>query len=142
MDLNEFLQAFVDKSDSEKIQYARETGNFLRKAFEGDEAKAIQFAAILTSIFAAADGKLHDHEAQMFGFCINREVSYDDFFQLSQTVIGSKELMSSFFEFVDSCEYEVRLVFASYGLAVLAADNEITKDELKMFLRFVPELAA
>ena len=116
------------------------TGDFLRSVFDNDDEKVITFAAILTSVFAAADGKLHGTEAEMFGFCINRQVTYDDFFKLSQDVIKNDELMKGFFEFVDGLNYENRLVLAAYGLAVMAADDTITQDEAGMVIRFLPEL--
>ena len=140
MTFKELLQEFVNKTDAEKIQYAVKTGDFLRSVFDNDDQQVITFAAILTSVFAAADGKLHGTEAEMFGFCINREVTYDDFFKLSQGLISNDDLMKGFFEFIDGLNYENRLVLAAYGLAVMAADDTITQEEAHMVIRFLPEL--
>lgn len=139
MTFKEFLQEFVNKSDAEKINIGINTGKLLRGALEDDE-KFIAFMRVLTAVFSAADGSLQAVETEMYNFATGEELSGDEFFEICDQIIGDKEIIDGFFDFVDSLDYDVRIALGVYGLAVMSADDKLTKEEAQLVLRILPEL--
>ena len=137
--LQEYFQEFVNLSHEERVERAGSTVgtivNFL-KANDFDDQKVVQFFVYVTALFTKADGVTAYEEYKLFNDVTGFNVKEADFRAMMESG-DDPEFVNQMDKVIDSMSEEAKGAVCYYGLAFIAADDTITVEEQKVFLKIL-----
>lgn len=140
MTKEEFLQAFLDTTDEQKVQFAHDAGRMLFEAFGRDRDQFLGFMRATAAIYSAADGKIHATEVGIYNVATGDNLSNEQFFEMTKAFIGQEGVLKTYYDYVATFPHEVRMVLAYFCLSLVGYDDTFTQEEVAFLLPLIPEL--
>ena len=135
MELKELFQKFANMSHAERVELGRQAMAELINDLESNglnSEQATQFVHLVVSLALSADRVTSAEEYRLFVDITKADISYDDFYQI--TNIGDLEgALKSIDEFVDSMTENDKNCALTLALCFISADDKITPQEQKLF---------
>ena len=141
MTKQEFLQAFLDTSDEQKVQFAVDAGKMLYQAFGQDYEAFIGFMRATACLFSAADGVVHPTEVGIYNIATGDKLTQEQFFQMTNSFLSQgNNIVQQYYEYVNKFDPELRTILAYFCLALVGYDDTFTAEETMFLLPLLPEL--
>ena len=131
MDLKQMFQETVNMSHNERVNLAKASISKLAQELKNDDL-TLSFLVGLATICSATDGKVSDSERQLFNDLTGANLSFEEFFNLVSNNTN-EEAFEVVNNAVDSLTNDGKSAAVLFALAFLAADEQLTTDEQKLF---------
>lgn len=137
--LQEYFEEFVNLSHEERVERAasavRPIIDFLQ-AQGLDDQNVVKFFFYITALFTRADGETTYEEFKLFNDVTGFGVSEKDF---NEFMAGGEnpEFVNEMDKMIDSMSDEAKGAVCFYGLAFISADDTITVEEQKVFIKIL-----
>ena len=137
--LEELFQEYVNLSHVERVKKAIEASQYIIGVLKENnwEPKDINtFLTCVTILFANADGKIAEEEYSLFKDITKGPITREEFRALADTFDADK-FVDDMDEMIDGLPDDIRGAIFQYGLAFLSADDKLTVNEQKLFVKIV-----
>lgn len=141
MTKQEFLQAFLDTTDEQKVEFAVKAGKMLYEAFDKDAEAFIGFMRATACLFSAADGVVHPTEVGIYNVATGDNLSTEQFFEMTKSYLGQgHDIVKEYYDYVANFPVELRTILAYFCLALVGYDDTFTPEEVAFILPLIPDL--
>ena len=137
--LQELFQEFVNYSHQERVQKAGEAGRYIvgvLKENDYSEEDCVNFLVYVTALFANADGEVAEEEHALFRDITGFDVSLAQFRDILRG-FNNEAFVADMDKMIDNLPDGIRNAICYYGLAFLSADDALTVEEQKLFVRIL-----
>ncbi len=138
--IRDLMQDVVNLEMEERINVGRKAVSDIVKVLENRGVKntdeQLSFLFNLIKLFVSADRNCSNDELKLINGILSTNISYDDFYDLTNN--GSNpEFVENFNDLIDVLTEDEKTSIILFGLCIIAADDEITASEQKLFMRIL-----